>query len=117
MQTISLSTTSAKAIKNERSVSVGQWYQRMEPVLEENRFGVVAALVLLQVSIAGFNVVLPAMAGASIWIMTPGIAMAFISNSIAFAQMRMNWVMAAFALSMLVNAATSIYYFAVIAAA
>lgn len=105
------------ALQNVRKEKVGvtlfsltSWYKKFEPVIEYNRFGITAALVLLQVSIAGFNVVVPAIAGASIWFMAPGIALAFLSNSIAFAQMKMKFVLIAFALSMLVNAAISLYF-------
>lgn len=76
---------------------------------EANRFGIVAALILIQVTIAGFNVVIPPMVGLSIWMMTPGIVLVFLANGLALAQMNMKWTLALFALSIVVNAAISIY--------
>ena len=78
---------------------------------EANRLGVVAIFILMQVTVAGFNVVIPPMTGLSTYLMAPGIAMAFLSNSIALAQVNMKWVIASAALSMLVNASISIYCF------
>jgi hypothetical protein len=110
MQTLVLENVRPEQGRKRNAFSIIKWYKEHEPALEMNRFGLTAALVLLQVSIAGFNVVIPALAGASVWIMAPGIAMAFLSNSIAFAQMNMKWVLAGFALSMLINGAISLYF-------
>ena len=87
------------------------WLQKNEPVWEENRFGIVASSILLQVSIAGFTVFIPPMAGASIWSVAAGVFFAFMSNSIAFAQIKMRWVLLGFSLSILVNASVSLFYF------
>ena len=112
MQTISLENVRSErqATTRSGSFSLAKWFKKHEAYLEHNRFGISAALILLQVTVAGFNVVIPAIAGASIWFMAPGIAMAFLSNSLAFAQMKMPYVLAGFAISILINAVISIYF-------
>ena len=80
------------------------------PEIIENRFGVVVTLIVIQFTIAGFNVTIPPMADASIWAIAPWIFMAFMSNSIALAQARMRYVLAGFALSILINGSVSLYY-------
>lgn len=109
MQTITL-----RHVRNERrAIETGTFLadkvQNILAVSEANRFGIVAALILIQVTIAGFNVVIPPMVGLSIWMMTPGIVLVFMANGLALAQMSMKWTLAFFALSILVNAAISIY--------
>ena len=111
MQTITLENYGASQSSKAENVSFFSRVQEVVDASELNRFGVVAALILLQVTIAGFNVVIPPMTGASTYLMAPGIFMAFISNGIALAQMQMKWVLLGFALSMLINAAVSIYCF------
>ena len=110
MQTISFHDLSVERNHKTRSFSFSQWLESVKPAVIENRLGIVATLIILQFTIAGFNVVIPPMAGASIWIMAPGIFMAFMSNSIALAQARMRLVLAGFALSIAINAAVSLYY-------
>ena len=112
MQTISISHVQVENVSQVQRVSFSQWLEKIVAASEENRFGVVATLILLQVSIAGFNVVIPPMIGASAYLMAPGIFMAFMSNSIALAQAKMKWVLFGFALSLVINAAVSIYCFA-----
>lgn len=110
MQTISFQDLSVERIHKTISFSFSQWLESIKPAVIENRLGIVVTLIILQFTIAGFNVVIPPMAGASIWIMTPGIFMAFMSNSIALAQARMRWVLLGFALSIVINAVVSLYY-------
>ena len=110
MQTISLQHLSHTRVTKTRSFSFSYWLQSIKPDVIENRLGVVVALIIVQFTIAGFNVVIPPMAGASVMVMAPGIFMAFISNSIALAQAKMRWVLLGFALSIVINAAVSIYY-------
>jgi hypothetical protein len=117
MQTITINSKTSVNTNTRTATAATRSLFPKEARFEANRFGIVAALVLVQVSIAGFNVVVPAMAGASIWAMAPGIFMAFMSNSLAFAQMKMKWVLSAFAISMLVNAFISVYYLVQLAAA
>jgi hypothetical protein len=116
MQTITINSKTSVNTTTRTATATRSLFPN-EARFEANRFGIVAALVLIQVSVAGFNVVVPAMAGASIWAMTPGIFMAFMSNSLAFAQMKMKWVLSAFAISMLVNAVISVYYLVQLAVA
>ena len=112
MQTISINHAQTTSLSKVQTRSFTKWIENLIAVAEENRFAVMAILILLQVSIAGFNVVIPPMVGASIYLMAPGIILAFLSNGIALAQAEMKWVLAGFALSMIINAAVSIYCFA-----
>lgn len=109
MQTISLTNLRNERQTFETGFSIAQKLNNILDIAKANRFGIIASLILMQVTIAGFNVVIPPMVGISIWIMMPGIVMVFIANGLALAQMSMKWVLPAFALSMLVNAAISIY--------
>ncbi|HSU50395.1 MAG TPA: hypothetical protein VLJ41_07390 [Segetibacter sp.] len=109
MQTIAITNVRNERVSNVQSASSTEWIKRVLTASEANRFGLVATLILLQVSIAGFNVVIPPMVGASVWLMAPGITMAFLSNALALAQMKMKWVLLGFGLSILINAAISIY--------
>ena len=111
MQTIVISHAQSERLGHQQSTSLVNWVKKTIASCEENRFGVTATLILLQVSIAGFNVVIPPMIGASVFLMAPGISLAFLSNSIALAQAPMKWVLSGFILSMLVNATISIYCF------
>ncbi len=109
MQTITLSHVRNERRAIETGTFLADKVQNILAVSEANRFGIVAALILIQVTIAGFNVVIPPMVGLSIWMMTPGIVLVFMANGLALAQMSMKWTLAFFALSILVNAAISIY--------
>lgn len=109
MQTITLSHVRNERRAIETGTFLADKVQNILAVSEANRFGIVAALILIQVTIAGFNVVIPPMVGVSIWMMTPGIVLVFIANGLALAQMSMKWTLALFALSIVVNAAISIY--------
>ena len=82
-----------------------------ERTWEANRFTLVPIALLIQVSIAGATVCIPPMAGASIRAIMPGVFLAFLSNSIAYAQMKMRWVLLFYGLSILLNTSTSLYDF------
>ena len=109
MQTITLSHVRNERRSIETGAILSNTIQNILARAEANRFGIVAALILIQVTIAGFNVVIPPMVGLSIWMMTPGIVLVFLANGLALAQMNMKWTLALFALSIVVNAAISIY--------
>ena len=109
MQTITLSHVRNERRSIETGAILSNTIQNILARAEANRFGVIAALILIQVTIAGFNVVIPPMVGLSIWIMTPGIVMSFMANGLALSQINMKWTLAFFALSIVVNAAISIY--------
>ena len=111
MQTISINNGHAAQLIHGYSISFSRWFQKITDSAERSRFGVVGALILLQVSIAGFNVVIPPMTGASVYLMAPGIFAAFLSNSLALAQAKMKYILLGFAASMVINAAISIYCF------
>jgi len=110
MQTISFQHLSVERTRKTISFPFAKRLAAITPEIIENRFGVVVALIVIQFTIAGFNVTIPPIAGASIWAITPGIFMAFMSNSIALAQARMRWVLSGFALSILINGGVSLYY-------
>ena len=110
MQTISFQNLTVERRRRTISFPFSKWLESIAPSLVENRFGVVVTLIVIQFTIAGFNVTIPPMANASIWAMAPGIFMAFISNSIALAQARMRYVLLGFALSIVINASVSLYY-------
>ena len=109
MQTITLSQVTHQRAANFQHASLRKFFQKVEAVSEANRLGLVAALILVQVSVAGFNVVIPPIVGASVWVMAPGIFMAFLCNSLAFAQVKMRWLLPVFGVGILVNAVISIY--------
>ena len=109
MQTISISH-----VRNERrTLQAGNLLankiQNIVAFSEVNRIGITASLILLQVTIAGFSVVLPPMVGMPLWMMVPGIFLVFIANGFALAQMNMKWILAGFGLSILVNTFISVY--------
>ena len=110
MQTISFQDLSIQRTRKTISFPFAKWLRSIAPEIVENRFGVVVTLIVIQFTIAGFNVTIPPMANASIWAMAPGIFMAFMSNSIALAQARMRYVLLGFALSIVINAGVSLYY-------
>jgi hypothetical protein len=110
MQTISFQNLSVERTRKTISFPFIKWLGSIKPEILENRLGVVVTLIVIQFTIAGFNVTIPPMAGASIWAIAPGIFMAFMSNSIALAQVRMRYVLFGFALSILINASVSLYY-------
>src|SRR4051794_23346168 len=99
MQAISISHVEATRVSRVQTSSIPARIEKLVSLAEENHFAVVATLILLQVTIAGFNVVIPPMVGASVFLMAPGIVLAFLSNGIALAQAPMRWVLAGFALS------------------
>lgn len=110
MQTISFQNISLERTHKTRSYAFSLWLESIKPGVIENRLGIVITLIILQFTVAGFNVCIPPMLGASIWVMAPGIFMAFMSNSIALAQSRMRYVLLGFALSIIINGAVSLYY-------
>lgn len=110
MQTISIQNLSTERISRTSSFSLTKWLEAITPTIIENRFGVVVTLIILSFTVAGFNVCIPPMANAPIYMWAPGVFMAFASNSIALAQARMKWVLIGFALSILINGLVSIYY-------
>jgi len=110
MQTISFQDLLFERTHKTKSFSFHQWLESIRPAVTENRLGIVVTLIILQFTVAGFNVTIPPMAGASIWMMAPGIFMTFMSNSIALGQAKMRWVLSGFASSIVINATVSIYY-------
>lgn len=110
MHTISLHSLPVERTSKPISIPFAKWLTSITPGIIENRFGVIVTLIIISFTIAGFNVTIPPMAGASLWAWSPGIFMAFMCNSIALAQARMRWVLLGFALSIVINGGVSLYY-------
>lgn len=111
MQTIALNNQQSVQLSNVQNASLSTWFQKIVAGAEENRFGVMATIILLQTCIAGFNIVIPALMGASVLLMAPGIVMTFVSNSIALAQVAMKYVIICFTLSVIINITVGVYCF------
>lgn len=94
--------------------SPGAWVQKQEPLWEHNRLGIAATGILLQVTAAGAMILILGAAGANPFIYTFGIFLAFMADSLAFAQARMRWVMAAFAASIVINVVLAAAYLPVL---
>ncbi|HEV9038167.1 MAG TPA: hypothetical protein VGQ51_16145 [Puia sp.] len=90
--------------------SLTNWVRTREPIWEQNRLGIAAAGILIQVTFAGAMILILGEAGASPLIFTFGILMAFLADSLAFAQAPMRWLLAIFVLSSGVNLVLSIIY-------
>ncbi|HVS98785.1 MAG TPA: cyclic nucleotide-binding domain-containing protein [Puia sp.] len=70
--------------------------------------------ILLQVTAAGAMILILGAAGANPFIYTFGIFLAFMADSLAFAQARMRWVMGAFAASIAINLVLAAAYLPVL---
>ena len=90
--------------------SLANWIHTQEPGWEENRLGIAAAGIFIQVTFAGAMILILGAAGASPLVFTFGILLAFLADSLAFAQAPMRWVLAMFVFSSGINLALSIIY-------
>ena len=109
MQTISLSHLRNERRTLQAGTLLADKIKNIVTFPEINRIGITSALILLQVTIAGFSVVLPPMAGMPLWMMAPGIFLVFLANGFSLAQMNMKWILGGFGLSILVNTFISLY--------
>ncbi len=91
-------------------VIIKKWIDEQEPTWEYYRFGIAATGIFIQVSFAAAMVGILGMAGASPWIYGIGIALAFMANSIAFANSRMRIELALFVVSIGVNLSLILLY-------
>lgn len=80
------------------------WVTKHEPVWENNRIGITATGIFLQVTVAAFMICIAGMTGASPIAFGVGILFAFMADSLVLAQAPMRWVMGVLAASILVNA-------------
>lgn len=90
--------------------SLANWIRTQEPLWEQNRLGITATGIFIQVTFAGTMIFILGAAGASPLVYTFGIGLAFLADSLAFAQAPMRWVLGIFVLSSVINLALSIIY-------
>lgn len=74
-------------------VHIKGWIKQHEPAWEYNRLGISAGGIFVQVTFAGAMMGVLAAAGASPFVYSLGALFAFMSNSFAFAQLPMRWVL------------------------
>lgn len=101
---------SFSATKHNPFQLLADWVRTQEPFWEQNRLGIAATGIFIQVTFAGAMILILGAAGASPLVYTFGIGLAFLADSLAFAQARMRWVLAIFVLSSGINLALSIIY-------
>lgn len=89
---------------------IKDWVEEQEPTWEYYRFGIAATGIFIQVSFAALMVGILGMAGASPWVYGIGIALAFMTNSMAFANARMRVVLGLFVVSIVVNLSLTLLY-------
>jgi hypothetical protein len=90
--------------------AIDKWIQSQEPTWEENRLGISAAGIFIQVTFAGAMIAILGLAGGSMWIGTIGMLFAFLANSFAFGQVPMRWLLGFFLLSIVTNTSIAIFY-------
>jgi hypothetical protein len=90
--------------------SIDKWIQTQEPTWEYNRLGIAATGIFVQVTFAALMVAMLGLAHGSLLIGTVGMLFAFIANSLAFCQAPMRLLILFFLLSVIINAAITIYY-------
>jgi hypothetical protein len=86
------------------------WLNGKEPLWEENRLGISATGVFIQVTFAGAMILILGAAGAPPLAYGLGIFFAFLADSLAFAQAPMRWVLGTFLASIVVNLALTVFY-------
>lgn len=113
MKTITISFPLVKTVYPEivhKISTLNKWIQRQEPMWEYNRFGIAAAGILIQVTFAGVMIAMVGLAHGSMWVATIGMLFAFVTNSVAFGQVAMRWLLGFFVLSITVNATIALFY-------
>ncbi len=86
------------------------WIKRNEPVWAENRLGITATGIFLQVTFAAVMICVAGMTGGSPIAFGTGILFAFMADSLVLAQAPMRWVIAVIAASILVNIGLTIAF-------
>ena len=90
--------------------AIDKWIQTQEPTWEYNRLGIAATGIFVQVTFAGTMIAILGLTHGSLWIGSVGMLFAFLANSLAFGQVPMRLLRGFFLLSIIVNAAITIYY-------
>jgi hypothetical protein len=86
------------------------WIKERESYWEYYRFGIGATGIFLQVSVAALMIVTLGVAGASPWVYGIGVFLAFVANSLVFAQLPMPQLLGSVVISMVVNIALVLIY-------
>jgi hypothetical protein len=89
---------------------VRSWIKTNEPVWEENRIGITATGIFLQVTAAAIMICLAGMAGGSPFAFGAGILFAFLADSLVLAQSPMRWITGIMAASIIVNISLAVYF-------
>lgn len=87
-----------------------KWLKKQEPVWEDNRIGITATGIFLQVTVAAVMICLAGMSGGSPFAFGAGILFAFIADSLVLAQSPMRWIIGMIGASILVNLSLAVYF-------
>jgi hypothetical protein len=90
--------------------SLKAWIHAKSPVWEENRIGITATGIFLQVTAAAVMICLAGMSGASPFAFGAGILFAFLADSLVLAQSPMRWIIGMMGASIVVNLGLAIYF-------
>jgi hypothetical protein len=113
MKAMTVSTTRvAQPAFRQQSLAaiIKNWINKNEATWEYNRLGISAVGIFIQVTFAAAMIVILPMANASPWAYGTGVFLAFMANSIAFAQAPIRWVLGIFAASIVINLVLSLVY-------
>jgi hypothetical protein len=89
---------------------INAWISEKTPFFEENRLGITATGIFIQVTAAAIMICLAGMSGASPFAFGAGILFAFLADSLVLAQSSMKWVMGMIGASIVVNLALAVYF-------
>lgn len=90
--------------------AIKAWIREKSPVWEENRIGITATAIFLQVTIAAVMICLAGMSGGSPFAFGAGILFAFLADSLVLAQSPMRWIIGMMAASIIVNISLAVYF-------
>ena len=89
---------------------VSNWLKAQQPVWEENRIGITATGIFIQVTVAAAMICLAGMAGGSPFAFGAGILFAFLADSLLLAQSSMRCIIGMMIASILVNLSLAVYF-------
>lgn len=89
---------------------INAWIKAKSPFFEENRLGITATGIFIQVTVAAIMICLAGMSGASPFVFGAGILFAFMADSMVLAQASMKWVIGMIGASILVNLGLAVYF-------
>ncbi|PZR29000.1 MAG: hypothetical protein DI535_04640 [Citrobacter freundii] len=89
---------------------INAWIKSKTPFFEENRLGITATGIFLQVTAAAVMICLAGMSGASPFAFGAGILFAFLADSLVLAQASMKWVIGTIGASILINLGLAVYF-------